>query len=436
MRGARGGGNHEHDARGFGHGLDELLRVLGVHVHHGHLHVSLGQTARDGLRQSVAEPVVARVEDRGRSLGLLESVLAPFLVPADQFLDVELEQRAVAVADAGKVVVQRVGAVALALAERGEHRPRVGLHEALVVEPVVGKHRLEVGVEHVLGAVVRAKRVARVHELGGGIEREHGIRPVEVGRHDKPKLVAAAEVHDVAALDRPRLERLLHEILQELDANLAADDRGVGGELQDGADETAVVGLGVGAHDVVDGRRIDDALEGVDVQLLEFGVRRVDEGSLGRALDDVGVVGGAQVEAELDVESVAVPVERADARGVRADLGDLRLQALGALEHLDLAVLDLRRGGAGGLGDRRADGRRARGGDATGHPRTRDQRRRVGGHRAGREGSGGGHLAACEQRQRRNVTNGRRSGGLERARGVLALGRGLARVGSWPTSVP
>mmetsp|Transcript_5854 Transcript_5854/g.14866 ORF Transcript_5854/g.14866 Transcript_5854/m.14866 type:complete len:584 (-) Transcript_5854:293-2044(-) len=283
--GARGGRRQQHDAAGAPHRLDDLLRVRRVQVHHDHLHVRLGQPARDALRQPVAEPVVAGVEHRRVGHGLLQRLLAPPLVVRHQLLHVELEQRAVAVADG-----HEVRALALALAQRRQHGARVGLHQALVVEAVVRHHGAQVGVEHLLGAVVRAEGVARVHQAAGGVVREHGVRPVQVGRHDELELVPPAQVDHVAALHRLRLERLLHQVGEERQAHLGAQHHGVGRQLQDVADEPGVVRLGVAAHDVVDGGRVHHARQRVDVQLLELGMAGVHQGHLLRALDHVRVV--------------------------------------------------------------------------------------------------------------------------------------------------
>ena len=170
---------------------------------------------------------------------------------------------------------------------------------------------------------------------------------MKVGRHDELKLVSTAEVDNTAALHHLLLEGELDKILEELQAHLAADDGDLGVELENGTDQTAVVGLGVRAHQVIDVFDVHDAGEGVDVQLAEFLVRGVYEGGLISALDDVGVIRGTLLEAEFDVEAVAVPVEGANARGVGADLRHLRLKALGSLEHLDVRVLHLRGGGFG-----------------------------------------------------------------------------------------
>ena len=76
--------------------------------------------------------------------------------PADELLHVVAQDGAVAGGDGG------VGQV-LGLAQRGQHGARVGPHEAVVVEAEVRRQRLQRAVKGVVLAVVRAKRVARVH---------------------------------------------------------------------------------------------------------------------------------------------------------------------------------------------------------------------------------------------------------------------------------
>ncbi len=84
-----------------------------------------------------------------------------------------------------------------------------------------------------------------------------------------------------------------------------------------------MVRLGVADDQVVDLARIDQLLQLGQPLVAELLVTGVDQGGL-LAPDQKGVVGGAVLEAELDIEPAAVPVEGADGPGFRADFGNLQ----------------------------------------------------------------------------------------------------------------
>mmetsp|Transcript_122033 Transcript_122033/g.390208 ORF Transcript_122033/g.390208 Transcript_122033/m.390208 type:complete len:287 (-) Transcript_122033:2401-3261(-) len=89
-------------------------------------------------------------------------------------------------------------------------------------------------------------------------------------------------------------------------------------------DEPRVVRLRVRHDDVVERGQINPTsiggLEGIEKQGLELAVRGVDERCFVGTLDGVGVVSCAVRQRELDVEAVAVPVQRPDRAGVLGDL--------------------------------------------------------------------------------------------------------------------
>lgn len=57
------------------------------------------------------------------------------------------------------------------------------------------------------------------------------------------------------------------------------------------------------------------------------------------AVDEVAVVGGAVLQAKLDVKAVTIPVEGADGNCVVSHLLHLRLQAFAALPQVDARQL-------------------------------------------------------------------------------------------------
>lgn len=76
--------------------------------------------------------------------------------PAHKLLQVVLQDGAMPSGNGGVLQV-------LGLAQGRQHRARIRPHEAVVVEAEVRRQRLQLSVERVLVAVVRAKCIARVH---------------------------------------------------------------------------------------------------------------------------------------------------------------------------------------------------------------------------------------------------------------------------------
>eukprot|EP00951_Prasinocladus_malaysianus_P011716 scaffold86762_cov22-Prasinocladus_malaysianus.AAC.1 len=76
------------------------------------------------------------------------------------------------------------------------------------------------------------ERVARKHGGRPVVVGEDGVGPVQVGRHHKLELVAAAEVDFVAVLYLAARKVKVDEVLQELEADLGAQHGRVGGRLE------------------------------------------------------------------------------------------------------------------------------------------------------------------------------------------------------------
>mmetsp|Transcript_29244 Transcript_29244/g.82533 ORF Transcript_29244/g.82533 Transcript_29244/m.82533 type:complete len:221 (+) Transcript_29244:1197-1859(+) len=207
----------------------------------------------------------------------------------------------------------------LALAECRQHRSSVGLHEAVVVESVVGLDLHEVHVKEILGAVVHAKGIAGEYAGCAVVVGKDCVRPVQVGCNHKLQQVAAAKIDLVAVLDLLGLEVKVHQVRQELEAHLGAEDGRIGGHLDDVWHQPGVVRLRVAHNDVVQLGEIQLPLQRRDVQLPELLVGGVDESCLFASIDDVGVVCGSVLQAELDVKPVPVPVQAAQGRSVISD---------------------------------------------------------------------------------------------------------------------
>ncbi|MDE6308378.1 MAG: hypothetical protein K2L79_06195, partial [Bacteroidales bacterium] len=90
-------------------------------------------------------------------------------------------------------------------AERPQDGPVVIFERIVVIA-----HRV---VENALVGIVRAERVAREQHLVFGQIRVHTVRPVQVGRADETKRLAA-QIQAVAVLDGLLREGLVHDVGQ------------------------------------------------------------------------------------------------------------------------------------------------------------------------------------------------------------------------------
>jgi len=117
------------------------------------------------------------------------------------------------------------------------------------------------------------------------------------------------------------------KVLSILDkiGDFCAHHRHLGRQFQDIPHQAAVVRFGVADDEIVDVGRVDESLEGVEVQVAKLGVGRVNQGGFFPPNDE-GIVGRAVLQAELDVEAIAVPIERSDRRGVCGDVLHLHRQ--------------------------------------------------------------------------------------------------------------
>mmetsp|Transcript_87941 Transcript_87941/g.226722 ORF Transcript_87941/g.226722 Transcript_87941/m.226722 type:complete len:290 (-) Transcript_87941:1656-2525(-) len=182
-------------------------------------------------------------------------------------------------------------------------------------------------IEQVLGAVVHAKAVARVQIPRGSVVGEDRVRPVQVWRGHELQRVATSQVDALAVLHDLRLKVLAgDECLEELDANLGAQDREVivpckRCQLQHVCHQARVVWLRVRHHQVFQGPEVHHGLQLCEVQVSELCVGGVDEaGHDAWALDQEGVVGGAPLQCKLNVEAVALPVQGSEGGGVGGQL--------------------------------------------------------------------------------------------------------------------
>mmetsp|Transcript_16005 Transcript_16005/g.30733 ORF Transcript_16005/g.30733 Transcript_16005/m.30733 type:complete len:348 (-) Transcript_16005:459-1502(-) len=265
--------------------LYHILGVRGGEVHLVHLHPSLGNARLQCLGQLLRKAVAGGVEDDARGGRLGHGVVAPALILLHELRRQAVQQGAVAGA-------YRLHVQVLALAHRSHYRPRVGLHEAVVVKSVVPQDLVCFRVKHLIRAVVHAVGVAGEHALGLCVECEDGVRPVQVGSHDERQLVAVAQVQLIVVLYKHLLERLMNQVGEELQANFGAHDGGVRAKIQHSTHEATVVRLSMRHDDVVDGTRVNLSTKCVHVQLAELLMGSVYESHL-LTTNDVRIVRGA-----------------------------------------------------------------------------------------------------------------------------------------------
>ena len=215
-----------------------------------------------------------------------------------------------------------------------QHAAGVGPHQAVVVKTEIRGDGSWIAVEEVLGAVVQPEGVAGVEDAGAVVEAEDRVRPVEVGGTQKLQAVAdvapgtTTQIKAVSAFHRPAAERPVHLVLEELDRHLGGHDLDVGVAVDQITDQAGMVRFGVGDHQVIDGAGVDPFFEQREPGVAEFEMAGVHQGRA-LSLHQKGVVGGAVPQAELDVETAAVPVEGADGCGVGSDRFALKRESRG-----------------------------------------------------------------------------------------------------------
>ncbi len=147
---------------------------------------------------------------------------------------------------------------------------------------------------------------------------EHGFRPVHPGREYEfqglaPQVQLLAVAHGLESV--PGKQQQVHEHGLAL---LVGHHHGLGIDLQDRAQGTGMVLLGMLADDVV------DAGHPGFLQIFEqfpgfAGIDRVDQRHLVAAPDQVGIVGGAFGQGDQFIEKAPVPIQGAHACDVFCD---------------------------------------------------------------------------------------------------------------------
>jgi hypothetical protein len=177
---------------------------------------------------------------------------------------------------------------------------------------------LVVGVE-VAGGQVGAEEIAGEQDLVLDEEAQHGLGPVHPGGEHELQALAAQVQHGAVGDDVARAGRHAQVRGQQIGALLVGHDPDAREALADGRDAARVILLGVVADHVVE--LSDPQLVEVGEEILgQRGLDGVDESGLGLALDQVGVVAGAERQRDERIEEAAIPVDRADREHTFFDL--------------------------------------------------------------------------------------------------------------------
>ena len=259
------------------------------------------------LGQLPGVAIGADVGDDDRLLRKRAVRLAPFCIEVDDLAHMAVQHRAVAGQDHLDVEI-------LDPFKRRRHvRPLEWANDAVKVVP----ERFQIAFLVLKGAP-EDPRVAKVRTKGiAGDERlvlfevgEHGVRPVQVGqRHERERL--AAQFQPVPVLDRDALEVAVDDVLQKAQRRGRGDDLDVGVQPKEVLDGARVVGLGMADDDVVDFRNIRKARDRLHVVVQELMLCGLNQRGLLRALEHIGVVGGAVLGLHDDVEDRKARVQHA-----------------------------------------------------------------------------------------------------------------------------
>ena len=312
-----------HHGTGFTDQGTELLGVGGAQIHQLHCGAGLADAAGNRLAEAVAEAVLAQIAN-----GCIVFARAALTAPGSVVIQPEAE----VMAQQGPMTHRHRGDLGQPIhaLQRLQHAAGVGAHQAVVIEAEIGGYGAGIGVEQLLGAVVQAKGIAGVEDAGAVVEGKDRVGPVQVWSAEKLEAVGhatggvGAQIELFAAFYRPAFEGPVHLILKKLDRNLGAHDLDLGVEVEQVAYQSRVVGLGVAHDQVIDCFGVDQLLQQRQPAAFKFEVAGIDQGGA-LAPHQEAVVGGAVAQAKLNIKAAAVPVERADRGGVRADR--LALQA-------------------------------------------------------------------------------------------------------------
>mmetsp|Transcript_47338 Transcript_47338/g.136772 ORF Transcript_47338/g.136772 Transcript_47338/m.136772 type:complete len:316 (-) Transcript_47338:168-1115(-) len=183
---------HDDEYTGLSQALCQLEGINGVEVVHLHRDVRSGEAVGEDLGEALTLTVVAHPEDGGRRPEVLHGLLAPGPVVFNPLERVLSKHGAVPGSNGVEIHV-------FGLLQCVDHGAGVGLHEAVVIQLVVGQQLLDALFIHkVVRAIVHSKCITSVQEPGAVVVGEHCVWPVKVGSDDKLQLMATPQVELVA----------------------------------------------------------------------------------------------------------------------------------------------------------------------------------------------------------------------------------------------
>ena len=304
---AQDGGSTEEIAVGGGHIRGQILLIVEYKVIAADLGAGVLYALCDDFRQLLGIAVGADIGHDHQFLFLLCGSLAPLAVPAEDLVEMRVQNGAVAAADVLDLQILNAlqGVVHVGIGEGADDAVKVvfgGVGVACLV-----RHG---GSDDAFRGIVGAEGVAGEEGLHFRHIGIHGVRPVEVGQdHELQGLVPQGQGHAVG--DGDAVEILVDDVLEELDGGAGGHHGDVGVHIQQLFDGSGVVGLRMVHDQVVD---LGYGSDGFDVahHLVEEGeLGRLEESRLLAALQQVGIVGGAVSGLHNDVKNTQLGIQDA-----------------------------------------------------------------------------------------------------------------------------
>ena len=202
----------------------------------------------DRFRELLGVAVRADIRHDHQLLCLRRRRLAPLTVPAENLVEMRIQDRAVAAADMFdlKVFDPLKGIVHIRICKRADDAVKIILGGVCIARLI-----RDGGSHDAFRRVVRAEGVAGEQRLDLRHIGIHGVRPVQVRKdHEFQGLVPQGEGHAVADCDA--VEICVDDMLEELDRGSGGDDRNVRIHIEKLLDRAGVIRLRVIHDQIID----------------------------------------------------------------------------------------------------------------------------------------------------------------------------------------
>ena len=302
---AQDGGGAEEIAVGRSHVRGQVLLIIKYQVVAADLCAGVLYALCDDFGQLPGIAVGADVRHDHQLLFLLRGSLAPLPVPAEDLIEMRIQNGAVAAADVFDLQILNTfqGVVHVGIGE--------GADDA--VEIVFGGFGVarfirNGGSDDAVCGIVGAEGVAGEEGLHFRYIGIHGVRPVEVGQdHEFQGLVTQGQGHAVGNGDA--VEILVDDVFEELDGGTGGYHCDVGVQIQELFDGPGVVGLRMVHDQVVD---LGNGSHGFDVAYHFVEERELgcfEKSRLLTALQQVGIVGRTVSGLHDDVKDAQIRIQ-------------------------------------------------------------------------------------------------------------------------------